>query len=133
MIASAASSRRALRFCLVGASGVVVNTGVLVALVHSLHAPPVPAGAVSTECAIISNFCLNDSWTFHGRRTARPWVSRLLAYNLLSLASLTLSVATLAVLHQVAGVQYLVANLVAIGVGTLWNYVSNSRWNYQMA
>jgi putative flippase GtrA len=124
---------RLLRFCLVGASGVVVNNALLLALVQGLHGPPVSAAAVSAECAIVSNFCLNDRWTFLDRRGSRSWRSRLLSYNLLSLASLIVTVTTVAALHHLVGVHYLSANLAGIAAGTAWNYLSNRRWTYRSA
>ena len=123
---------RFVRFGLVGGSGVVVNNLVLVALVEVLHVLPVPAAVVATECAIVSNFLLNDRWTFADRRgsASRSWLRRLASYNLLTLGGLVLSVGVLALLHGVAGAHYLLANVVGIGAGTLWNYGSNHQWTW---
>lgn len=55
---------RLTRFVLVGGCGVLVNTGVLFCLVAVLGWHQLPAAAVATEIAIISNFILNDRWTF---------------------------------------------------------------------
>jgi dolichol-phosphate mannosyltransferase len=123
---------RFLRFGLVGGSGVLVNNAVLLALVEGLRIPPVPAAVVATECAIVSNFLLNDRWTFADMRraTPRPWLRRFASYNLLTLGGLVLSVGVLALLHGVAGVHYLLANAVGIAAGTLWNYGSNHQWTW---
>jgi len=123
---------RFLRFGAVGASGVLVNNAVLLALVEGLRMPPVPAAVVATECAIVSNFLLNDRWTFADvrRSTSAPWLRRFASYNLLTLGGLVLSVGVLALLHGVAGVHYLLANAVGIAAGTLWNYGSNHQWTW---
>jgi len=123
---------RFLRFGLVGGSGVLVNNAILFALVEGLRVPPVPAAVVATECAIVSNFLLNDRWTFADLRhaTAQPWPRRFASYNLLTLGGLVLSVGVLALLHGVAGLHYLLANIVGIAVGTLWNYGSNHQWTW---
>lgn len=123
---------RFVRFGLVGGSGVLVNNAVLLALVEGLRMPPVPAAVVATECAIVSNFLLNDRWTFGDlrRSSSRPWVRRFASYNLLTLGGLVLSVGVLALLHGVAGVHYLLANAVGIAAGTLWNYGSNHQWTW---
>ena len=123
---------RFLRFGLVGGSGVLVNNAILLALVEGLKVPPVPAAVVATECAIVSNFLLNDRWTFADLRprTARSWPKRFASYNLLTLGGLVLSVGVLALLHGVAGLHYLLANIIGIAVGTLWNYGSNHQWTW---
>jgi len=124
---------RFLRFCVVGGSGVVVNNTILLGLVEGLRVPPVAGAVVATECAIMSNFLLNDRWTFGDvRRTVVCSLPRRFAsYNLLTLGGLLLSVGALALLHGVAGLHYLAANVVGICVGTLWNYGSNHEWTWR--
>ena len=123
---------RFLRFGLVGGSGVLVNNAILLALVEGLHVQTIPAAVVATECAIVSNFLLNDWWTFADvrRSSSRPWLRRFASYNLLTLGGLVVSVGVLALLHGVAGVHYLVANAVGIAASTLWNYGSNHQWTW---
>jgi dolichol-phosphate mannosyltransferase len=123
---------RFLRFGLVGGSGVVVNNAILLGLVEGLGLAPVPAAVVATECAIVSNFLLNDRWTFADARRSggRSWPRRFASYNLLTLGGLVLNVGVLAALHGLAGVHYLVANVVGIAAGTLWNYGSNHQWTW---
>ncbi|HSR22054.1 MAG TPA: GtrA family protein [Candidatus Eisenbacteria bacterium] len=125
-------ARRFVRFGMVGGSGVVVNNALLLGLVELLRLPAVPAAAVATECAIVSNFLLNDRWTFAdvSRAGGRSWLRRFASYNLLTLGGLVLGVGVLALLHGVAGVHYLLANLAGIGIGTLWNYGSNHHWTW---
>jgi dolichol-phosphate mannosyltransferase len=117
---------RFTRFCLVGASGVVVNMGVLALLVSLGGWAPVLAAPVATEAAILNNFALNDRWTFRDRRGTRRWFERALRYNGITIGGLAISVATLAVLPRLFGVHYLIANLIAIGAGVVWNYSMNS-------
>ncbi|GAB4565230.1 MAG: hypothetical protein Tsb0020_15950 [Haliangiales bacterium] len=60
-------SRRFLKFAAVGASGVVVNLGLLAALLAlSLHENI--ASAVAIEVSLISNFLVNYTWTFGDTR-----------------------------------------------------------------
>jgi dolichol-phosphate mannosyltransferase len=123
---------RLLRFSLVGGSGVVVNNTILFTLVAGLRLSAVPAAVVATECAIVSNFLLNDRWTFGDVRPSlpSPWPRRFASYNLLTLGGLLINVGVLAVLHGVAGVHYLAANMVGIGAAVLWNYGSNIYWTW---
>src|SRR5687767_6577737 len=66
------SLARPLRFGLVGLSGVVVNTAALWGLARGAGLPVLLASVLATEMAILSNFLLNDRWTFRAEaRRAR--------------------------------------------------------------
>ncbi|HXM57708.1 MAG TPA: GtrA family protein [Candidatus Dormibacteraeota bacterium] len=125
-------ARRFIRFGMVGGSGVLVNNALLLALVERLRMPAIPAAIVATECAVVSNFVLNDRWTFRdvSRASGRPWPRRFVSYNVLTLGGLVIGVGVLALLHGVAGMHYLLANLVGIAMGTLWNYGTNHQWTW---
>ena len=56
-------STRFLRFAAVGASGVVVNLGAL-ALLTTAGLTPTLASALAIQVSILTNFFLNDFWTF---------------------------------------------------------------------
>jgi dolichol-phosphate mannosyltransferase len=122
---------RFIQFVLVGLSGVVVNTALLYALVSHAGWPHLPAAACSSEAAMMSNFTLNDRWTFRDAASSARWPGRFLRYNAIALGGLAISLGVLAALTMLAGVNYLLANLAGIVVGTLWNYGVNIlyTWN----
>ena len=62
-------SWRFVKFCIVGASGVVVNLGFL-RFFKGLEVQVNLASAMAIEISIISNFLINYSWTFRGRGSA---------------------------------------------------------------
>ncbi len=126
-----AHARRFVRFGLVGGTGVLVNLAVLVLLVELFGLAPLLAAAVATETAILSNFALNDAWTFRDARSGSRWHVRAARYNIYALGGLAISLAVLVVLTGWLGMHYLAANLVAIGVATSWIYVTNARWTWQ--
>jgi len=115
-----------IKFSIVGAIGVVVNEGLLI-VIRSMGVYYLTAGAVAIEISILSNFVLNDLWTFRDRRSGNAAV-RLVKFNALMLAGLVLN---LAVLY--AGVDYLgmapeVANLVGIGAAFVLRYVLSVKY-----
>lgn len=126
-------SRRLVRFCLVGGCGVLINMGALAMLVSVAGWKPVFAAPLATELAVLNNFILNDRWTFHDRHAGTRLLQRAARYNAITFGGLVLSVAILTALVHYPGLHYLVANLVAIGAGVLWNYAVNSRltWTAQ--
>jgi dolichol-phosphate mannosyltransferase len=123
---SLAYFRHFIEFGVVGAIGVVVNEGLLF-LFQSAGVYFLIAGAVAIEISILSNFVLNDLWTFRDRRSGNA-VSRLVKFNILMLAGLVLN---LAILY--AGVDYFgmtseVANLVGIAAAFFLRYALSVKY-----
>jgi putative flippase GtrA len=82
-------------FGVVGASGVLVNLGCLFAFADALGVQTNIASALAIEVSILSNFLLNDRWTFRDRRHAeRSLAKRAADFHLVSLvgAAMQLSV-----------------------------------------
>ncbi len=123
-------ARRLVRFCLVGTSGVVVNITLLYLLTETGGLNYLVAAVFATEAAILNNFLLNDRWTFSDVKPGTSWLQRGLRYNSVALVGLVISVAVLAGLTYLLSLHYLVANLFAIGAGTLWNYTASSYFTW---
>ncbi len=124
---------RFAKFCLVGLSGVLVNIGLLWLLTEFAGLFYLLSAAISIETSIVSNFILNDFFTFPDRRLrgAKPFFSRLLKFNLVSLAGLAINMGVLWLLTEVIGVYYLLSNLCGIAAATLWNYLFNIWWTWK--
>lgn len=124
--------KRFVTFCLVGLTGVGVNEGLLWILNQFAGLPILLASILSVEAAIISNFTLNDLFTFRDRRTAsNPWLLRLVKFNLVSLVGLGINTGTLLFFSNVVGIYYLIANLIGIAIAMLFNYLLNSWWTWE--
>lgn len=125
--------RRVFKFALVGLSGVVVNEGLLWMLTEFVGWQYLVSAAFSIESSILSNFILNDCFTFADRRSARgnSRLTRLLKFNSVSLGGLGMNLGFLWLLTQVFGIYYLLSNLAAIGMAFLWNYLVNTRWTWK--
>lgn len=119
---------RFTRFGLVGASGVIVNFLVLAVAIEAFSVHHLVAGAMATECAIMTNFTFNDRWTFRDINTSRSWFVRLLRYHSVAVGGLLISVTVLAAMIDGVGLPYPVANSVGIGAAMLWNYSGSSRF-----
>lgn len=125
---AAESLAEVAKFALVGASGVVVNTGLLYVL-HGLAGwSLIPASVLAVEAAIVNNFLWNDVWTFSGRDKASY---RFIRFNLVSLGGLVVNTVALALIVALTGVHYLIANLFAIGAAMAWNFSANARWTWR--
>jgi dolichol-phosphate mannosyltransferase len=124
---------RFIKFCLVGLSGVGVNQGLLWLLTEYGGLPYMVSAVISIESAIITNFLLNNYFTFRGRNVpgAKPFFQRFWKFNLISLVGMGINLGLLALFTDVFGVYYLVSNLIAIAVATMWNYLLNTWWTWR--
>jgi dolichol-phosphate mannosyltransferase len=95
--------------------------------------PLLLSSAISIESSIISNFILNDRFTFRDRRLSgtRSFVQRLYKFNMVSLAGLVINIGLLWLLTNVFGTYYLLSNVIGIAVATLWNYLANRSWTWK--
>ncbi len=113
-----------MKFGAVGCTGVGVNTAALYVLSHELGLPLAASSAVAVELAVITNYLLNEHWTFGTRRVS---VRRLAKFNLASLAGLGINVLIVWSLTQV-GFYFLLANLFGIAAGFAGNYALSMIW-----
>lgn len=75
---------RFIKFCAVGASGVVVNLGCLAAFVAAFGMRSSIASAWAIELSIISNFIVNERWTFADQRAGGGALGRAVRFQLVS-------------------------------------------------
>ena len=122
---------RLARFGLVGVTGVVINTALLWLFTRFAQLPVLVASALATEVAMLSNFWLNDRWTFRAANHRHGVIGRLLRYNGIALDGLIITVGLLALLTTFAHLPLLLANLLAIAGALAWNYLINTRWTWQ--
>lgn len=121
---------RPLRFGVVGVSGIVLNSAILWLLVRELGLAVALGSVLATEAAILSNFVLNDRWTFRGLGE-RSFAQRLLRFNGVALGGMAITAGILTALARYTHLHLLIANLLAVGAATGWNYVVNSRWTWR--
>lgn len=114
-----------VKFGVVGAIGVVVNEGLLI-FIKSRGVYFLTAGAVAIEISILSNFVLNDLWTFRDRRSGKA-AFRLVKFNALMLAGLAVN---LAVLYEGVdfGMTPEIANLVGIAAAFVLRYALSVKY-----
>ncbi|MBI3811928.1 MAG: glycosyltransferase family 2 protein [Nitrospirae bacterium] len=125
---------RFLKFSAVGGSGLFVNMGMLT-LLASAGLGYLQSGIFAVETAIVTNFLLNEFWSFSDLSKRRPGVvsrlSRFLTFNLFCVGGAVINLAVLWVLTEVAGIHYLLSNLFGIGAATFWNYGMNANITWE--
>jgi putative flippase GtrA len=91
------------------------------------------ASAIATEVAIVSNFLLNDRWTFRSGAQPGSAARRLLRFNGVALGGMLITAVMLTLLTASTRLPLLIGNLLAVGAATIWNYAINSRWTWSSA
>ena len=124
---------RILKFMAVGLTGVFVNLGVLWALTDIGDLYYLLSAICGIETSIISNFILNDFWTFGDRkkRGVLYWFNRLFKFNIISLPAFPMQLFVMGFLKEVFGIYYLFAAFVGILIVFIWNFVANSLWTWK--
>ena len=122
---------RLARFSAVGASGVAVNMGILIALKSGLGLPVAISSLIAIELSILSNFALNNAWTWSDRRTT-PLGQRLIKYHAVAgITALASNWFLLIVLTQFFGIDYRISNLIGIAAGMVLNFSWNHAWTFK--
>jgi dolichol-phosphate mannosyltransferase len=122
-----------LKFILVGLSGVVVNMGAywLLTRFTGLENYDWLANLIGIETSIITNFILNDSFTFRQKRSGSPFIVRLLKFNLTCATGAAIQWGLFMFFTRVAGLYDLLSNLIGIAVAFLVNYFINRNWTWK--
>ena len=125
--------KRLVQFGLVGLSGVGVNWGTFWLLTRMAHLVDLAAIPLAVGASIITNFILNDIWTFRDKRVARidATLSRAWKFALVSLGATAIYYAIYTPLTDLLHVYDLAAYALAIAVGTIWNFSVNVLWTWR--
>jgi len=119
---------RFIKFNLVGLSGVVVNEGLLV-LLESEGFNLIYSSIVAIEVSIVTNFFLNDFWTFRDRRHGHI-ATRFGKFNGLMIIGLVVNLVILYAGTDLFGVNYALSNLAGIAAAFLVRYWLSLKYTW---
>ena len=120
-----------IRYSVVGLSGVFVNLGIYIALTRIFGLSEVLAPLISIESSLLSNFLLNNFWTFKKREVTSSLYKRLLQFHVASGGAACLNYLTFLLAFAVLGIHDILANLIGIAVAAILNYIINSNWTWR--
>jgi dolichol-phosphate mannosyltransferase len=130
-------SRRFLKFGTVGASGTVVNIGVLYLaqeyVFNTVQSTEIRLNlslVLAIFLATLNNFFWNRLWTWADRKQHhhRPWLAQFGQYTLACWLSIVLQVLFTNLLAP--HFYYQVANLIAIALTSVLNFLLNDIWTF---
>lgn len=87
--------------------------------------------AISIEIAIISNFLLNNIWTFKDRGRHGNAFFKFLKFNLVSLGGLLIQLIVYTILTERIGLYKDFAVIFGILAGMFWNFFINNFWTWR--
>ncbi|OIB56250.1 GtrA family protein [Natrialba sp. SSL1] len=128
------STSRFTQFASVGLVGATVDNVGLITLVELTGLDPVFAKVISWELSIVVIFILNEYWTFasHGKMSVWAFGRRFLRSNAVRFGGFLVTLTVLAVLVNWYGVNYVIANVIGIGVGFFVNYTCESLYTWKV-
>ena len=119
------------KYSLVGASGVFVNLGLYTFLTRYYEMSEVLAPLISIESALISNFILNNFWTFGKRITNSRIRVKFVKFHLVSGLSALMNYLVFLTLFLAFGLYDILANFIGIVLAAIVNYLINSNWTWK--
>jgi len=120
-----------LKFIAVGFSGLVVNMLLLWLFVSILKLNVAISGIIAIETSVITNFILNNSWTFNKSARRVHWTRKFAKYQISVILGMGINYIVLITLTKFFGIFYLLSNLIGIGLATVSNYLLSSRWAWK--
>jgi dolichol-phosphate mannosyltransferase len=126
------------RFCVVGASGVVVDMSLLFLLSDPkmLGWGLTRSKILAAEAALVNNFIWNDAWTFghiaRQQNTFGQRVKRFLKFNAICSLGIFFNVVIINIEFNFFHMNRYLANLIAIGLVTVWNYKTNKEFSWRV-
>jgi len=124
-------SKEFFKFCVVGTSGVFVNMGLFIILTRWFGFVLEYASPIAIEISIISNFILNNIWTFRSRGVKSSLLKRFVRFHIVAFSAGVVNYITLLSFVYGLGLMDVIANLIGIAAATVVNYILNSRWTWK--
>lgn len=122
-----------IKYVAVGISGIGVNTLVLFFCTDILKIFYLLSSAAAYEISILTNFIINDRWTFKHIDNKSGFLERALYFNYAMIAGALLGMFLLYVFTSLLSINYLVSNIISIAVVFMWRYYASitSVWKHR--
>lgn len=112
-----------IKFCVVGASGMILDFGTTWVLKEKVKINKYIANSTGFLLAATSNYLLNRFWTF---QSGNPQIAKeYLSFMGISIIGLGINNLVLFLLTEKMKLNFYLSKLFAIGVVTLWNFFMN--------
>jgi putative flippase GtrA len=114
-------------FVIAGVAAAAVHYGMLIALVETGAARPVPATLAGFAGGGLVSYALNRRLAFESRRRHREAAWR---FALVAAVGLGLTGLVMSVVNGLLGVPYLAAQVLTTGVVLVWSFLAHRLWTF---
>ena len=124
------------KFATVGFIGFIINALTLRLLVELVNFSPPLATALGAELAIVSNFTLNNFWTFSQNKITSftKLIPKFFQFNLTSLGAIIIQALVVALGDWLFGESlYMLYFVFGVGLGLIWNYFMYTHFIWKTA
>ena len=123
-------AKQAAKYYAVGASGVLVNLGLLFYLTEYVSLWYFLSYALAISASITSNFILNKFWTFRDSINSQRTIVMYVKFVGVSLLGMAIQLGTVYLLVESLAVYYMLAALVSICIAGVINFMINRSWTF---
>ena len=123
-------AKHAAQYYAVGASGVLVNLGLLFYLTEYVGLWYFLSYTFAISASITSNFILNKFWTFRDSIDSQRTIVMYVKFVSVSLLGMAIQLGSVYVLVESLGIYYMLAALISICIAGGINFIINRRWTF---
>ena len=119
--------KRLTKYCIIGISGIFVNTLILFFFTDILRIYYLLSSVIAYEISIITNFILNDKWTFKDlvNEKSHSFLTRAMYYNSAMITGAVLGILLLYIFTDFLKINYLISNLISIATVFILRYYAS--------
>ena len=123
-------AKHAAKYYSVGASGVLVNLGLLFFLTEFIGLWYFLSYIFAISVSITSNFVLNKFWTFKDEIDSQRTIVMYIKFVSVSLMGMGIQLSCVYVLVETLSIYYMLAALISIAIAGGVNFIVNRRWTF---
>jgi dolichol-phosphate mannosyltransferase len=123
-------AKHAAKYYAIGASGILVNLGLLYYLTEYVGLWYFLSYALAISVSITSNFILNKFWTFRDSIDSQKTIVMYVKFVSVSMLGMTIQLGSVYVLVESLTVYYMLAALISICIAGAINFIINRRWTF---
>ncbi len=123
-------AKHAVKYYVVGASGVLVNLGLLYSLTEFVGLWYLVSYIIAISVSITLNFTFNKFWTFSDSKNSQRTIVIYLKFVGVSLLGMGIQLGSVYLLVESLLVYYMLAALISIGIASGINFIINRRWTF---
>lgn len=123
-------AKHAAKYYSVGATGVLVNLGLLFFLTEFLGLWYILSYVIAISVSITSNFTFNKFWTFSDSIDSQRTIVMYVKFVGVSLMGMGIQLGCVYLLVESLSVYYMLAAIISIAIAGGINFIINRRWTF---